>query len=177
MEEDGPHKTLLNTVKYMGLRVTKITGSRADDWIYWHIGYFLSLNYNQNSVIADLHPSQFAVVHALGFSVFTSRLLATDLNTETSTSNHNKVFLPFLVQSSWTADSPELDPILQFYRQPISSLSSLDFVLTCTQLISAANMLPLYRRGTDPAENTALILLRGAGHIENTSTVLLRGAR
>jgi hypothetical protein len=44
---------------------------------------------------------QSTVVHALGFSVFTSRLLATDLNTETSTSNHYEVFLPFLVQSTW----------------------------------------------------------------------------
>jgi hypothetical protein len=44
---------------------------------------------------------QFTVAHALGFSVFTIRLLATDLNTETSTSNHYGVLLPFLVQSPW----------------------------------------------------------------------------
>jgi hypothetical protein len=30
--------------------------------------------------IADLHTLQFTVVHALGFSVFTSRILATDLS-------------------------------------------------------------------------------------------------
>jgi hypothetical protein len=36
-----------------------------------------------------------------------------DLNSETITSNHYEVFLPFLVQSPWTADPPELDPILQ----------------------------------------------------------------
>jgi hypothetical protein len=29
-----------------GVRVTKITGSRLDDWIYWHFGYTLTLNYN-----------------------------------------------------------------------------------------------------------------------------------
>jgi hypothetical protein len=61
----------------------------------------LYLNYNQYSAIADLHTFQFTVSHALGFSVFTSRLLATDLNTETSTSNHYEVFLPFLFQSPW----------------------------------------------------------------------------
>jgi hypothetical protein len=42
--------------------------------------------------IADLHTFQFTVAHALGFSVSSSRLLATDLNTETSTSNHYEVF-------------------------------------------------------------------------------------
>jgi hypothetical protein len=72
-----------------------------------------SLNYNQNSAIADLHNLEFIVAHALGYSVFTSRLLAADLNTETSTSNHHEAFLPFLIQSSWNLgtqlkSSPEL---------------------------------------------------------------------
>jgi hypothetical protein len=31
------------------------------------------------SAIADLHTLQFTVAHTLGFSVFTSRILATDL--------------------------------------------------------------------------------------------------
>jgi uncharacterized membrane protein len=39
----------------------------------------------QYSAIADLHTFQFTIVHALGFSVSTSRLLATDLSTEIST--------------------------------------------------------------------------------------------
>jgi hypothetical protein len=41
--------------------------------------------YRQYSAIADLHTLHFTVAHALGFPVFTSRLLATDLNTETIT--------------------------------------------------------------------------------------------
>jgi hypothetical protein len=61
----------------------------------------ISFNYNYYSAIADLHNLQFTVAHALGFPVFISRLLATDLNTESSTSNHYEVFLPFLVQSPW----------------------------------------------------------------------------
>jgi hypothetical protein len=97
----------------------------------------ISFNYNQYSTIADLHNFQFTIAHAPGFSVSTRRLLALDLNTETITSNHYEVFLPFLVQSPWTADSPELDPILQFYPQLISSLSSLDYVLICIQLTSS----------------------------------------
>jgi hypothetical protein len=58
----------------------------------------VSLNYNYYSAISDLHNLQFTVAHALGFSVSTTRLLATDL---TVTSNHYEVFLPFLVQSPW----------------------------------------------------------------------------
>jgi hypothetical protein len=38
-----------------------------------------------------LGNSQRTVEHALGFSVCTRRLLATDLNTETSTSDHYEV--------------------------------------------------------------------------------------
>jgi hypothetical protein len=49
-----------------------------------------SLNHNYYSAIADLHKLQFTVAHALGFSVSTSRLLATDLNTGTITSNPMK---------------------------------------------------------------------------------------
>jgi hypothetical protein len=61
-----------------------------------------SLNHNYYySTIADLHNFQSIIAHALGFSVFTSHLLATDLNTETSTLNHYEIILPFLVQSPW----------------------------------------------------------------------------
>jgi hypothetical protein len=59
--------------------------------------------------MADLHNFQFTVAHALGFSVSTSRLLKTDLNKETITSNHYVVFL--------------------------SSLTLYSSVLICTQLI------------------------------------------
>jgi hypothetical protein len=59
------------------------------------------LNHTLKTAIADLHSLQFTVAHTLGFSVFTSRLLATDLNTETSISNHNEVFLLFCLQSLW----------------------------------------------------------------------------
>jgi hypothetical protein len=46
-----------------------------------------------------LHTFQFTGAHALGFSVSTSRLLATDLNTEISTSNHCEGFLLFRLHS------------------------------------------------------------------------------
>jgi hypothetical protein len=53
------------------------------------------------TAIADLHTFQFTVAHALGFSVFINRLLATNLNTETSTSDYCEVSLLFRLQSLW----------------------------------------------------------------------------
>jgi hypothetical protein len=64
------------------------------------------------STISDLHTFQFTVAHALELSVFTSRLLSTDLNSETSTSNHYEIFL-FRLQSLWnlgTKNSSGLTP-------------------------------------------------------------------
>jgi hypothetical protein len=60
------------------------------------------LNYNRYSIIAELHNLQFTVAHALGLSVVTSHLLAVDLSTETSTSNHYEVLL-FRLQSLCTS--------------------------------------------------------------------------
>jgi hypothetical protein len=39
----------------------------------------ISPNYNQYSAIADLHTFQFTVTYAIGFWVFTSRLLVAEL--------------------------------------------------------------------------------------------------
>jgi hypothetical protein len=89
-------------------------GSGLDDWIYWRLLCTVSLHYNQYSAIADLHNFQFTVAHAIGFSVSTSRIRATGLDTGTITSNHYEVFLPFFIPSSWTDDSPELDPVQSF---------------------------------------------------------------
>jgi hypothetical protein len=58
--------------------VTNNNCSRSDDWIYWFLLCTISLNYNTYSTIADLHTFQFTVVHALGFSVSTSRCLVVD---------------------------------------------------------------------------------------------------
>jgi hypothetical protein len=45
----------------------------------------ITLRYSPYSAIADLHTLQHTVARALGFFVFTSRLIAMDLNTETTT--------------------------------------------------------------------------------------------
>jgi hypothetical protein len=55
------------------------TGFGLDDWIYCTLYTHTTQNYRQYSAIAILHTFQFTVAHALGFSAFTSRILATDL--------------------------------------------------------------------------------------------------
>jgi hypothetical protein len=76
------------------VRVTKITGL-LESWLQV---FLITFKY---STIADSHDFLFTVAHELGFSAFTSRLLATDLNTETSTSNHYEVFLLLRLQLLW----------------------------------------------------------------------------
>jgi hypothetical protein len=71
----------LNNYKHChvyGVCLTYKTDFGLDDWIYWHL-IRTTWDYTQYSAIADLHTLQFTVTHALGFSVFTSRILATDL--------------------------------------------------------------------------------------------------
>jgi hypothetical protein len=62
-----------------------------------------SLNHTQLQRYCYSKHFQFAVAHALGFSVFISRLLATDLNIEISTSNiTHKVFSSQPPVQNWT---------------------------------------------------------------------------
>jgi hypothetical protein len=94
-----------------------------------------SLNHNYYSAITDLHTFHATGAHALGFSVCTSRLLATDLNTETVTSNYYEVFLSFLVQSPWkrgTHLKTLLDPLCTLHLL----CSTLHSVLLCSTLYS-----------------------------------------
>jgi hypothetical protein len=57
------------------------------------ISVTICLNHTYYNTIADLQALQFTVAHTLGYSVSTSRILATDLNTVTSTSDHYEVLL------------------------------------------------------------------------------------
>jgi hypothetical protein len=51
------------------------------DWIGFIASYtFTTQDYRQYSAIAILHTFEFTVAHIPGFSVFTSRILATDLS-------------------------------------------------------------------------------------------------
>jgi hypothetical protein len=93
-------------------------GFGLDDWIYCALYIHTVRDYRQYSAIAILHTFQFTSAHALGFSVFTSRILATDLspsrchfNSHMKSSWHSLIpFLPYLLNHLGLT-SPELDPI------------------------------------------------------------------
>jgi hypothetical protein len=60
--------------------VTYRRGFGLDDWIYCTLYVHTTHDYRQYNAIADLHTLQSTVTHALGFSVFTSCILAMDLS-------------------------------------------------------------------------------------------------
>jgi hypothetical protein len=92
----------LPTASYpMGIRDYFLRGkanwvrSSSDDWIYYQLvthSLVITLKYRQYSAISRLHNLQFTIAHTLGFSLSTSHLLATDLNTETITVLHSKYY-------------------------------------------------------------------------------------
>jgi hypothetical protein len=90
-----------------------------DDWIYCTLYIHTVRDYRHYSAIAILHTLQFTVTHALGFSFFTSRILATNLSqSRCHLNSHMKSslqrlipFLPFLL-NHLRLPSPERDPIL-----------------------------------------------------------------
>jgi hypothetical protein len=67
-----------NIVTYRGLRVTYKTGFLLHDWIYWHLIRSQPGTIG-NTALSLIYTLQFTITHALWFSVFTSRILAKDL--------------------------------------------------------------------------------------------------
>jgi hypothetical protein len=59
--------------------VTYRRGFGLDDWIYCTLYIHTTRDYRRYSTTAILHTLRFTVAHALGFFVFPSRILATDL--------------------------------------------------------------------------------------------------
>jgi hypothetical protein len=66
----------VNIVTCWGLRAWYIR--RVLDWIHYTLYIHLGTS-GKYSSIAELHNLPFTITHALGFSVFTSRILATNL--------------------------------------------------------------------------------------------------
>jgi hypothetical protein len=94
-------------------------GFGLNDWIYCTLYIHTVRDYGSYSAIAILHALQFTVARALGFSVFTSRILATDLsqshyklNSHMKSSLHHVIPFLRLLLSHLRLPSPELDPIL-----------------------------------------------------------------
>jgi hypothetical protein len=68
--------------------MTEMAGSSSDDSILLVLRLQLLLITLNHNTIADSHNVQYTIAHVLGFSVSTSRLLATGPNTETISSDH-----------------------------------------------------------------------------------------
>jgi hypothetical protein len=99
--------------------VTYKTGFGLRDWIHCTLYIHTVQDYRQDSAIAILHAFQFTAAHALGFSVFTIRILATNLsqshchfNSYMKSSWHSLIpFVPFLL-THLRLPSPELNQVL-----------------------------------------------------------------
>jgi hypothetical protein len=114
---DEPTGSITVTLSRVG--VTNKPGSGLDDGIYCTLYIYTTRDYRQYSAIAILHTFQFTAAHALRFSAFISRILATDLSqSQCNFKSHLKSscyslipFLSFLL-NHLRLSSPELDPIL-----------------------------------------------------------------
>jgi hypothetical protein len=122
-----------------------------DDWIYCTLYIHTLWECAQYSAIAILHTFQFTVTHALGFSVFTSRILATDLS---QCHWHFKSHL----KSYWYSLIPFLTLLLNHLRLPSIELDPILFLLDYfTSRLMFSN--PLYispRRLTVPSYNSSV---------------------
>jgi hypothetical protein len=119
-----------------------VTTDEELDRIYWQFIH-TTCEDRQQSAIATLHTFQFTAAHALGFSVFTSLILPTDLNSH---------FKPFM-RSSFLAISSQSPPTAISRTRPNSLPTN---VLYCAVLLKVNLRLALYRQsvrlGVKPLE-------------------------
>jgi hypothetical protein len=109
-------------------------------WMIWFIALIHSTrDYRWYNVIADLHTLQFAVAHALGFSVFTIRILATDFSTVI-------IVVSLQMQHTWSLLCT-------------AKLFFLPSAISRDSILSQLSMDPRCSIGADPTENTVSILI------------------
>jgi hypothetical protein len=106
-------------------------------------------NYRQYSVVVILHTIKFTVTHALRFSVFTSRVLATDLSqSHCKFKSHVKFscqsLVPFLsfIGNHLVLSSPELDQIL--FRLLFCTPSTLSLLLLYSRILLITTLYGLH---------------------------------
>jgi hypothetical protein len=100
--------------------VTYKTGSRFDDWFYWHLIHSHNSGLQSVTALSLIYPFYSSPSHTHYGSVFTSLILATDLSqshcdfkSHTKSSFHGLIhFLSFL-SNHLPMPSPEFDPILE----------------------------------------------------------------
>jgi hypothetical protein len=121
--------------------VTYKTGFGVDDWIYCTL-YIPFRNYRQCSAIVILHTFQFTVTHTLGFSVFISRIVATDISqshchfdSHMKSSCHN--LIPFLLFLSHLDCHLQNSIQLQFRLLSFTSSTLLLLLYTPSRLVCA----------------------------------------
>jgi hypothetical protein len=95
------------------------TGFGLDDWIYCTLYIHTVRDYRKYRAIAILYSLQFTTPHALGFSVLTSRILATDLlqsdcnfKSHLKSSFHNPIPVLLFLLNHLRLPSPEPYQIL-----------------------------------------------------------------
>jgi hypothetical protein len=91
----------------------------------------ISLLISINTALSLIYSLQLTAAHALRFSVFTSRFLATDLNTETRTSTHYEVFLLYFGFNHSVLLCPNLYSIN--LHNSLRTRSNLDLVLSTAE--------------------------------------------
>jgi hypothetical protein len=115
--------------------VTYKTGSGLNDWIYCTLYIHTVRDYRQHIAIAIVHIFQFTVTHALGFSVFTSHILATDLSqSHCNFKSHMKSSLHCLIPFLTFLQLPILKTRLDYSRLLFRSCQS--HIATDSQSVS-----------------------------------------
>jgi hypothetical protein len=139
-------------------------GSGLDDWIYWHLIHS-TRDYRQYSAIDFLHTLRFTVPQALGFSVFTSRILATDLY-QSVPSNHTWSLLVTAYFPSWYYSSAaNSGNSAQFNSKLISLQAGVSKLHT-----SLSSTLPLCSYYSVPS-SVSFLLPFGTDHTKNIACV------
>jgi hypothetical protein len=107
-----------------------------DDWIYCTLYIHATRDYRQYSTIAYLHNFNFAVPHAIGFSAFTSRILA-------MASSQSRCNFISQVESSCDSLIPYLPFLLSHLRLPSPELSPVPFLLLFRTACYSASTSPV----------------------------------
>jgi hypothetical protein len=125
-------------------------------WIYWHLIY-TTRNYGQYSTIADLHTFLFTVTYTVWFSVFTSRIMATDFITVCHFRSHMKssfrsltpllplfwCLIKFSTFYSFKSFSPSASDAILVSRiiKLVLMYALLTYVVLCTSLLTRGELL------------------------------------
>jgi hypothetical protein len=155
-----------------------IKGSGLDDWTYWHLYIYTVRDYRQLQRYRYSTHFQYTVAHALGFSVFTSRIPATDLSQShcnfkshvKSSFHHLITFLPFPGAINSDDQHKSLaNNVLYSYSFWTPNSNSL-ISLVPSNWLSYIDASRTYRK------HATRVRMSGSDHIENTASVIVAKA-